>query len=108
MKISQEAMGEGVKIVLQGELTLQTYAQLEDVLKQAVESKSKNVVVDMHKVAYVDSSGLRLLVDYHHQLSYLQGKLVLSGVIPSVRKVIEVTHLNQVFTIQDDPDSVRS
>ncbi len=108
MKISQEATGEGVKIVLQGELTLQTYVQLEDVLKQAVESKSKNVVVDMRKVDYVDSSGLRLLVDYHHQFSYLQGKLVLSEVTPSVRKVIEVTHLNQVFTIQDDPDSARS
>lgn len=105
MKISQEPTGEGVKIVLQGELTLQTYAQLEAALKEAVESKLKNVVVDMRKVDYVDSSGLRLLVDYHHQFSYLQGKLVLSGVTPSVRKVIEVTHLNQVFTIQDDPDS---
>lgn len=101
-------MDQGVKIVLQGELTLQTYTQLETLLKEAVESKLKNVIVDMRKVDYVDSSGLRLLVDYHHQLSYVQGKLVLSGVTPSVRKVIEVTHLNQVFIIQDDPDSAHS
>lgn len=108
MKISKEPIEEGVKIILQGELMLQTYAQLETALKEAVESKLKNVVVDMCKVDYVDSSGLRLLVDYHHQLSYLQGKFILSGVTPGVRKVIEVTHLNQVFTIQDDADSAHS
>ncbi len=108
MKISQEPMEQGVRILLQGELTLQTNTQLESVLKEAVKSKLKNVVVDMSRVNYVDSSGLRLLVDYHHQLSYLQGKLVLFGMTPNVKKVIEVTRLNQVLTLQDDPDSAHS
>ncbi len=108
MKIGQESIEGGIKLVLEGELTLNTYPELETVLKRAVEAKLKKVLIDLRKVDYVDSSGLRLLVEYHHQVAYLQGKLILSGLTLNVKKVIEVTRLNKFFNIQDGSDAAAS
>lgn len=109
MKIIQGSVEGGMNLILEGELTLNTYPELEAALKRAVESKLKKVVIDLRKVDYVDSSGLRLLVEYHHQMVYLQGQLILSGLTQNVKKVIEVTRLNQFFNIhQDGSDAAAS
>lgn len=108
MKISQEPAGQGVKLILAGELTLQNCPEIESALKKIAQTKTECVIVDMRKVDYVDSSGLRLLVDYHHQISALGGKLIIFGATRNVKKVMQVTHLDQVFTLQDEPDTENS
>lgn len=107
MKISQQQVDQGWKVSMEGELNLQSCPSLEKVLKTLCQSKPKQLILDMRAVDYIDSSGLRLLVEYHHQQQYLQGKLILQGLSERVKNVISVTHLDQVFTIQDGTDVSR-
>jgi anti-sigma B factor antagonist len=60
------------------------------------------VVVDLHGVSFIDSSGLGVLVGALRQLREQGGSaLVLRGMQEPVRRVFDITGLAAVFTIED-------
>ena len=103
MKVLQEKIENGFKLILHGELTLKSVPEVESALKKIVQEKQKSLMIDMRKLNYVDSSGLRLLVNYHHEISSNQGRLTLFSPSQNVKKVLELTRLSQILHIQNVP-----
>lgn len=60
---------------------------------------TKNLVIDMSAVKYVDSSGLSAFLLAHRMVKEAEGILVLATVSDHVMKLIKVTQLDQVLTI---------
>ncbi len=59
----------------------------------------KNMILDLSKVKYVDSSGLSAILTANRLWSD-QGLFVLTGIShPSVKKLIEISRLDSIFTI---------
>jgi anti-sigma B factor antagonist len=55
--------GEALRAVIEGELDLTTEAELVDCVTSAVEaSDATSIVLDVHRVDFIDSSGLRSLL----------------------------------------------
>ena len=67
-----------------------------------------NLILDLSKVKYVDSSGLSAILTANRLWKTL-GTFVLTGVDHApVRKLIEISRLNSVLTILSDvPESVK-
>jgi len=65
-------------------------------------SKSAQIVVDMSAVEFCDSTGMNVLLAAHRLASEKGGNLTLAAPRPPVRKILEVTGLQSVFTIHDD------
>jgi anti-sigma B factor antagonist len=65
-------------------------------------SKSAQIVVDMSAVEFCDSTGMNVLLAGHRLASEKGGSLTLAAPRPPVRKILEVTGLQSVFTIHDD------
>jgi len=67
-------------------------------IRSATEDAPSTVVVDLHQVDFIDSSGLGAIVA---TLKYVtpDRKLVLTGLTPAVQKVFELTRMDRVFTI---------
>ena len=63
------------------------------------QSGTKNLLLDMSAVKYVDSSGLSSLLVAHRMSKNEQGCLVLVGVSDHVMKLITISKLDQVFTL---------
>ncbi|HEX2899887.1 MAG TPA: STAS domain-containing protein [Bacteroidia bacterium] len=59
----------------------------------------RNIILDLSEVQFADSSGLSALLRANSLCTSSQGLFVVFGITPHVRKLIDITHLDRVFTI---------
>ena len=61
-----------------------------------------NIIMDMSKSRYCDSSGLSAILIGNRLCKDSGGKFVISGLQPNVQKLIEISQLNNVLNIAED------
>ncbi len=81
-------------LLLRGPLTIETSSQFE----RAVRSESaETTILDLTDVPYIDSVGLGALVTTYVSHQKAGRHLVLTGVKPRVRKILEITQVQKLF-----------
>ena len=86
-------------VSISGEIDLYSSRDARKELMDLAAKKVRTIVVDLSGVPYMDSSGLATLVEGLQKVEEYEGKFVLCGLKPMVRKVFELSRLNTVFTI---------
>ncbi|MCK7477199.1 MAG: STAS domain-containing protein [Candidatus Moduliflexus flocculans] len=95
--------GNGIDIaVLAGRLVMADVSQVRQRLLTTVEQGKRKLVLDLSEVAFMDSSGLSVLVSVFKAARLKNGEVVLLHPNPTVRSLIELTRLQQIFAIFDD------
>jgi anti-sigma B factor antagonist len=90
---------------LEGEIDLHVSPEVAASLRAMIANKPKQLVVDLGKVTFFDSSGLAVLIQAMQTVQGYGGKFVLANVQPSVLHIFEIARLDQVFQILPDVDS---
>jgi anti-sigma B factor antagonist len=90
---------------LEGEIDLHVSPRVSASLGAIVAEKPQNVVVDLSKVSYIDSSGLAVLIEAMQSVEGYGGKFALAGVQDKVRPIFEIARLDQVFRIFPSVDA---
>ena len=107
LRVSSRSQGDYVVLALVGEIDLYTAPRLQSELTSALsDGKPTQIVVDMSGVEFCDSTGMNVLLAAHRAATERGGQLALAAPRPSVRKILEVTGLQSVFTIHDDVPAV--
>ena len=75
----------------------------KDAMRKSTEGAEKRVVLDLHKVTFVDSSGLGAIVATLKHVTP-ERTLVLAGLTPAVKKVFTLTRMDTVFRLFDTLD----
>lgn len=99
-EIDSQKEGDALVVTVQGELDLATAPALRERLSQAVEGGESSVVLDLSGLRFLDSTGLRVLIETHHRLAEGDGSLVLRGVADTTARVLEIAGLTEMFNIQ--------
>ena len=87
-------------VVLTGELDIATAPRLREALIAVSNHGETNVIVDMANVTFMDSTGLAALVGPLKRFRSMNGQIVLRSPGRGVRKVLEISGLTRVFTIE--------
>jgi len=98
MTINTEINANKAKLVLDGRLNTTTAATLENAVNE-LPAEITELVMDMEKVAYVSSAGLRVLLAAQ-KLMNKKGSLLLTGVCEDVMEVFEMTGFADILTIE--------
>ena len=107
LKVSTRLEGERAIVALAGEIDLYTAPRLQSELAAALASGDPaRLVVDMSAVEFCDSTGMNVLLAAHRRATGQGGSLELAGPRPAVRKILQVTGLETVFTVHEDPAAV--
>jgi anti-sigma B factor antagonist len=77
-----------------------TAPQLETALGALIDDGATVVRIDAGGLQFIDSSGLRVLVDAHRRLGGEAEVLVLAQVSPTFRRLLEVTGLDEHVTVE--------
>ena len=85
-----------VTLALNGELDLASVDSIQEVLDGLV-SEGPVLVLDLEKLEFMDSTGLRLLGRVHQTAEQKGSRLLLGRVSPAVRRVIHVAGLLDFF-----------
>ncbi|MGH9150490.1 MAG: STAS domain-containing protein [Acidimicrobiales bacterium] len=88
-------------LAVKGEVDVSTAPRLREKLIELVSSGSRDIVVDLEGVEFLDSTGLGVLVGGLKRVRSHDGKLALVCTQRRILKVFEITGLTQVFDIQD-------
>ena len=90
-----------------GEIDLYTAPRLHGELVTVLTGDEPvRLVVDMSGVEFCDSTGMNVLLAAHRRAREHGGDLELAAPRPGVRKILQVTGLESVFTVIDDPAQV--
>lgn len=110
MNITVESYGHAVILNLKGEMT----EDILGVLKQAVEHQLENgevvdIVLNLERVPFIDSTGLEYLLELQERLSERFGQVKLLRADPNMLQILEVTRLRSAFEVfQDVPEAVKA
>jgi anti-anti-sigma factor len=85
-------------VVVQGEIDVATSPELRTQLNTLVANGARDITLGFEGVSFVDSSGLGVLVGTYKRLrDEFGGSVRIVGAQPPVRKVFEITGLEQAL-----------
>jgi anti-sigma B factor antagonist len=82
-----------------GGIDVKSAPELRDCLHQTIDTGSRQLVVDLRQVDFIDSMGLGVLVGAKRRLRGLDGSLHLVCAEGLVLRVLRVTGLDRVFPL---------
>jgi anti-sigma B factor antagonist len=103
LKVTSRSQGDHTVISVTGEIDLYTAPKLQAELVAVLSGSPARLIVDMSGVEFCDSTGINVLLAAHRQARERGGELQLAGPGSATRKVLQVTGLESVFTVLDDP-----
>jgi anti-sigma B factor antagonist len=101
--MSKNSDPEGVRVFpLEGEIDLHVSPGIAMSLRQMIAAQPAQLLIDLSRVSYVDSSGLAVFIEAMQGVGKYGGKFGLIGMQQTVRSIFEIARLDQVFRIFPD------
>lgn len=92
-----ERKGEVLVASLKGEIDLRVAPTLRESLDKALENLApRHLVVDFADVTFIDSTGLGVILGRYKRVVAAGGKVAVTGLRPTVRRVVELSGLLRV------------
>jgi anti-sigma B factor antagonist len=104
--VTSRAQGDWTIVSVVGELDLSTAPALRGDLIEHLEAGHARLIVDMTDVAFMDSTGLGMLVAVLKRAKESGGSLVLSGPQRQVRRVLQITGVEDLFAVAGSVEDV--
>ena len=100
---TREADGKTI-VAVGGEIDVYTAPKLRDKISELVAAGAYDIVVDMHEVEFLDSTGLGVLVGGLKKVRAHDGSLRLVCNQDRLLKIFRITGLAKVFVIHETAD----
>lgn len=105
MNLKTERNGTIMVVVVREErLDAHNSDELKSEVNRLFESGSKDLLIDLKEVRFIDSSGLGVLVSGYKNASTHQGSIKLCSLQTQVKSMFELTRLHRVFDIYQTMD----
>lgn len=100
MKITTE-MKQGVLIVqLEGELDMHVADEFRQEVDKALDASGvRNILLNLDKVTFIDSSGLGVILGRYKRISLQGGRMLAIQVRPQVARIMELSGLLKIVGI---------
>ena len=98
LNIGIEANGDSLTVRLEGKLNTTAAMELDEKLRQVLPGV-KELVLDLEKLEYITSAGLRVLL-FAQKTMATQGKMTLRNVGSEILKILKMTGMLKMMTIE--------
>ncbi|CFX51424.1 Anti-sigma F factor antagonist [Syntrophomonas zehnderi OL-4] len=100
MDIEMKQVRNTLIVKLKGELDMQVADKLRKELDKKLENeKIENLIINLGKVTFIDSSGLGVIIGRYKKVSSRKGKMYIVGANPSVEKILVFCGINKLVPI---------
>lgn len=106
LEIITERLDGQTRMALVGELDIASAPRFEEELSEAEADTPGVLVLDLRRVDFIDSTGLRAVIAADERARSAGRRFVIIRGPAAVERVFSVTQLDQRFEIVDDPESV--
>lgn len=99
MTINKIESGDAVTLQVDGRVDTNTSPQLQKAILDAFRT-AKHLTLDLTKVVYVSSAGLRALLIGQKTAGSKGGSMVLTNVAPAVKAVLDSVGFSKILTLR--------
>ena len=71
--------------------------EVHEVVKRMVAEDVKKIVLDFHRVRWMNSHGIGMLMGCYSTIQTINGRIALTGISDKVRLIMEMTKVNKLF-----------
>jgi len=103
--VTSRKNGDCTVVEVSGEVDVYTASMLREKLADLIDADHTDLVVDLTRVGFLDSTGLGVLVGALKKIRGFGGRLQLVIDQEKVMKVFRITALTQVFSIHETLDA---
>jgi anti-sigma B factor antagonist len=100
--VKKENRGEALLFKLRGSLDIATSPTVRAALVDAADQGSKEIVVDLTQLEFLDSTGLGALIGAHRRATEHGGSLRLVVHEGAISRLLNITGLIRVFAVYHD------
>jgi anti-anti-sigma factor len=100
--VTAEDRGDLVHLRLSGELDISTAPKVEDELARVEPKRPELIVLDLRNLAFMDSTGLRLLIAADTRARQQSRRLTIVRGPEAVQRVFRITRLEERLEIVDE------
>ncbi len=107
MKISTNIRYNFLFVHLNGDLDMHTVPDFkEEVISELRNNNLNKLVINLKGVDFIDSTGLGAILGRYRNLSDKGGKLILVGLSPQVKRILELSGVLELVPVFDTEDEV--
>lgn len=100
MKIEYQAVADKLVIRLEGELDLHTAEQFRQVVEGALaETGARDLVLNLGRVTFIDSSGLGVILGRYRRLRESGGSMSLVRASSRIKPILELSGILRIITL---------
>ena len=99
MKINNKKDGNVLTVELEGRLDTNTAPKLDAELSDL--DGIKRIVLDLNKLEYISSAGLRVVLMLHKKMASTGGRRIISNPTDDVMDVLDMTGFSTFLTIEE-------
>jgi len=105
LEIIERVAGRDAVLELSGELDIATSSDIVRAARHALRRQPRNLVVDLHEVAFMDLTGTRALIRCRRLAVAKDSEMILARLSAAVQRMLDVSGLHAVFDVQPDASS---
>lgn len=92
---------------IQGEIDMVVAEKLRREIDKKLESKkTTNLIINLEKVSFIDSSGLGVLIGRYKKMAGLSGRMFIVGARPSVYKILMFSGINRLVGMYNNEQDI--
>ena len=103
MRVERFAEAGHIRVTVRGDIDLTTVGELSRQLSAAARDEERDVVVDLRDVTFLDSTGVRALVDAYKEAERKGHEMSVSGARSWVAKMLELTGVAGLLSRRNRP-----
>ncbi|MFL6060812.1 MAG: STAS domain-containing protein [Marmoricola sp.] len=99
LSLETRQVGDRTVVAIGGEIDVYTAPKLRDKITELVGAGNHDLIIDMERVDFIDSTGLGVLVGSLKKVRAQDGSMALICSQDRLLKIFRITGLDKVFTI---------
>jgi anti-sigma B factor antagonist len=107
MELYHEIRDQAYVLILSGNLDGDNAGEIDNLLKKALKSKKKNVLINCRNLNFISSAGIGVFLSNLPEYREKNINLIFFGMNPGVKKVFTYLGLDTVLTIKDNLEEAR-
>ncbi len=105
MDIHVKKEAKGLVVSIMGRLDAVSAGEFDQEMDGQIKKGESNFVLDLSRLDYVSSAGLRSILSTSKRLKENRGTLTLCGLQGSVKEVFDISGFSSIFTIYESLES---
>ncbi len=99
MEVTSKSSENAIVIYVDGDLTTNSSPEVEAEIKEILEGTATNVIMNVERVNFIASTGLRIILALGKRLNEDDLKLVVCSMNASTKSVFEMSGFSKLFPV---------